>query len=300
MSYLIFKNELGELTFSGDGSSPLVIREITGLGTPDKIYQTREYLDFDGQSTISSKFAPRIITISFDICGEDISAHTANVYRVLSKPGTLYTYFVGSNRRITVNQISVDSFVRHGSRFRSLVAQLICDNPYFADHIPVSFSCYETGNNLKYDPEADSWHLDTPTVWGIRINDKPFMNSGDIRTYPVFSITSYGDASSSNGFEILRVNPDNPSEIIQRFCLNYAMSDEETVTICFDSRMGDGRRFVSSSSGKSLLNYRSEDSSLSNFWIDPGENRIIFNNLSEGNTISASVFYENQYVEGVY
>ena len=79
MSYLIFKNNLGEINFSGSGDSDIAVREITGLGTPDRIYQTREYLDFDGQITLSSHFSPRTITISFDVVGGSISQKTAEI-----------------------------------------------------------------------------------------------------------------------------------------------------------------------------------------------------------------------------
>ncbi len=300
MFYLIFKNNLGEITFSGSGNSEISVREISGLGTPDKVYRTQEYLDFDGQVTVSSHFAPRTITISFDIVGGNISQKTAEIYRILSQNGTLYTFFDNSQRRIEVNQISVDSFIRHGSRFRSFAVQFICDNPYFSDHSPIYESCYETLGNIVYDEESESWNLDGPSVWGTHSNDKLLINSGDIKSYPTFTICSSGSAADSNGFEILRVNPYNSSEVIQKFSLNYPLSDGETVTVCFDSRSNGNIRSVTNNLGQNLLSYRSEDSSLSDFWIEPGANRIILNNLSSGNSISASISYENQYIEGVF
>ena len=300
MSYLIFKNNLGEINFSGSGDSDIAVREITGLGTPDRIYQTREYLDFDGQITLSSHFSPRTITISFDVVGGSISQKTAEIYRILSQNGNLYTFFNNSRRRIEINQISVESFIRHGSRVRSFAVQFVCDNPYFSDHSPIYESCYETLGKLVYDGESESWNLDVPSVWGTNSNDKFLINSGDIKSYPIFTVCSSGNAADSNGFEILRVNPDNPAEIIQKFTLNYPLSDGETVTVCFDSRSNGNLRSVTNNLGENLLSYRSEESSLSDFWIDPGKNRIILNNLSGGNSISAYISYENQYIEGVF
>lgn len=300
MFYIIYKNDLGELKFSGDGSSPLSLTQITGLGTPEKIYQTREYLDSDGQSTVSSRFAPRTITLAFDLKGDDISYQTANLYRILSHEGVL-SVFSGSSERCTqVSQVSVDSFFRHGSFYRSFTAQFICDCPYFCDTMPIYLPCYEITKNLRYDSENESWHLDTPTIWGANNNDMLFINSGHIKTFPTFTVYSSGNAQDSSGFEILRVNPQNPNEIIQRFALNYALSDGETVTICFDPRSEKKRRYISSSLGTNLLNFRSEDCSLAEFYFDCGKNRLIINNLSEGNSLTAYISYNNHYIEGVF
>ena len=299
MSYIVYKNDLGELTFSG-GLSDFSIREIVGLGTPDKKYQTREYLDFDGQRTLSSHFVPRTISMSFDISGEDTSSLTAKLYKVLSKEGTLYTYFNTSCRRIAVNQVKIDSFSQNSSRSRSFVAQFICDNPYFFDTHSVSMPCYETVKNIRYNTASGKWNLGTPTIWGAKNNNLLLVNTGDIKAYPTFKIHSFGSSDNNNGIELLRVNPNSSGEIIQRFCLNYALTDGETLTISFDPRSDLGRRYLKSSLGVNLLSFRSENSSLSDFYLEPGENRIILNNLSTGNILSASLTYENQYIEGVY
>ncbi len=299
MSYIIYKNDLGEILFSGS-QSEFSIREIIGLGTPEKIYQTREYLDFDGQKTISSKLSPRTITISFDISGEDTSLNTAKLYRVLSKEGTLYTYFDTSCRRIAVNQVFVDSFVPHSSRSRSFVAQFVCDNPYFSDTQTIYKPCYEITKNLKYDAQNDTWNLDTPTIWGAKNNNVLLLNTGDIRAYPTFTISSKGGSNNANGIELLRVKPDAPDEVLQRFALYYSLSDKEVLTISFDPRSDLDRRYIKSSLGVNLLPFRDENSSLSDFYLEPGENRIIINNLSSGNVLSAYLTYENQYIEGVY
>ncbi len=299
MFYLIFKNRIGEIKFSGDGLSPFSLTQITGLGLPEKNYQTRQYLDFDGQQTISSYFAPRTITISFDLKGQEVSALTAKLYSVLSEEGTLYVYSSLSSRRIDVNQISVDSFTGRSS-CRAFTAQFVCDNPYFWDTSTVYEPCYRLINNLSYDSENESWNLDTPVVWGETSNDTIFQNTGDIKSYPIFTIYSQGDAEDSDGFEILRTDPNDPLNVIQRFSLKYQLSDGEKITLCFDPNSNKKRRFISSSTGANLLNYRGEDTSLSDFFLDCGDNRIIITNYSRGNTLSAYLSYENQYVEGVF
>ncbi|MBR2916389.1 MAG: phage tail family protein [Clostridia bacterium] len=299
MSYIVYKNDLGEITFSG-GLSDFSIREIVGLGTPEKSYKTREYLDFSGQKTLSSHFLPRTITMSFDISGKDTSALTAKLYKVLSEEGTLYTYFDTSCRRIIVNQVFVESFTKNSSRSRSFVAQFICDNPYFFDTQTVSLPCYETVKNIKYDQDSGKWNLDTPTIWGAKNNNLLLLNTGDTRAYPTFKIHSLGSSDSANGIELLRVKPNSPTEIIQRFALAYPLTDGETLTISFDPHSDLDRRYLKSSLGVNLLPFRDEDSSLSDFYLEPGENRIILNNLSTGNILSASLSYENQYIEGVY
>ncbi len=298
MFYMIFKNDLGEIKFSGDGLSPFSLTRITGLGLPEKIYETREYLDSDGQQTISSHFAPRTITIAFDLKGDSVSSLTAYLYRVLSKEGVLYLYSDNSQRRTNVSQIFVDSHT--GSAIRKFTAQFICDNPFLWDTQPIYEPCYRLTGGICYNSENEKWNLDTPTIWGTSNNDTMLQNTGDISAYPVFTIYSENDADDDAGFEILRVKPDNPQEIIQQFSLNYAMSDGEKITICFDPRSDKKRRYILSSEGTNLLDCRGESSSLSDFWLDCGENRIIIRNNSRGNNLSAYLYYENQYLEGVF
>lgn len=299
MFYLLFKNHLGEIKFSGDGSEPFSLTHIAGLGLVEKIYETREYIDFDGQQTISSRFAPRTITITFDLTGDNISSLTARLYRILSCEGVLYVISSNSRRRVNVNQIGVDSFSKNG-KYRSFSAQFICDNSYFWDTSSVNVPCYQLKNNICFDEATSTWNLDTPTIWGESSNDTTFINSGDIKAYPIITVYSKGNAEDDGGFELLRVAPDNPDKILQRFALNYALSDGEQITLCFDPYSKERRRYITSSKGVNLLNFRTEDSSLTDFYLDCGENRIIVNNLSRGNLLSAKLSYENQYVEGVF
>lgn len=300
MSYVIFENNIGTLSFSGDRSAPLAIREIIGLGTPEKDYQTRDFIDFDGQITVSSRFSARTITMSFDIVSGNVSEISSKIYRVFAKGGFLYTDFGNRKRKIEVNRVFADSFTPHGTAVRSFVVQFICDNPYFSDEYPVLTPCYETTKNITFDPETHSWNLDTPTVWGSNNNNILLINSGDSYAYPTLTLHSFGDANDNNGIELLRVNPENPDEIIQRFAITHKLSDGEVITFCFNQRSELQRRYIKSSLGINLLNARTEDSSLSDFFLEPGENRIILNNLSTGNVLSASISYDNQYVEGVY
>ncbi len=300
MSHITFQNELGTLSFSGEGSSNLAVSEIQGLGTPDKNYQTRNYIDFDGQTTISSSFTPRTISMVFDIVSGDVSKISSDIYRIFSKGGTLYTEFKNGARRIEVNQIFVDSFVPRGTALRSFVVQFICDNPYFSDTYPILKACYETVKNIRYDSKTKSWNLDTPLIWGTNSNDVTLINSGDSRVYPTLTVYSSGTAEDNRGIELLRVDPKNPDNVLQRFAITHKLSDGEVITFCFNQRSDLKRRYIKSSLGTNLLNTRTEDSSLDNFYLEPGENRIILNNLSPGNTLSASITYDNQYVEGVY
>lgn len=300
MFYILFKNNLGEIKFSGDGSSPFSLTGVTGLGLPDKYYQTREYLDSDGQTTVSSRFTARTITLAFDLKGDNVSSLTASLYRILSQSGTLTVVSSNSQRSITVNQITVDSFTEKGYAYRSFTAQFTCDDPFFRDLQAISLPCYQLINNIRYDSENGSWNLDTSEIWGETSNDMQLINSGDFKSFPIFTVYSYGDAIDDGGFEILRVNSQNPAETLQRFALNYALTDGESVTLCFNPRSDLNRRYIKSSKGTNLLNHRSENSSLSDFYLDCGENRLIVNNLSQGNELSASVSYENQYIEGVF
>lgn len=297
MFYMIFKNALGEIEFSGDGNAPISITSVLGLGLVDKICQTQEYLDFDGRQTLSSRFEPRTISLSFDLKGGNTAHLAAKLFRVLSREGTLYIISDAAKRRAKVSQISLSEVEKIGS-FRSYSAQLICDNPYFGDAQTNRATCFEATGNLRFDSESGKWNLSEPTVWGQIKNDVIIKNDGDAAAYPTITLTSFGDAEDEAGFELLRVKPSDKGEVLQRFALCYALSDGERITLCFDPRSDKKRRYLKSTTGKNLLEVRAEDSSLSDFYLDCGENRIIINNLSRGNTLAAEISYENQYVEG--
>lgn len=298
MSYIIFENPLGSLTFCGDGSSPLSLREVHGLGTPERIYQTRQYWGQDGQVTLSSHFDARTISIAFDLFAKDLREQTAKIHRIFSLGGTLYICGENKNRRIEANRVTVSEFTRHGSAFRSFAVQFVCDDPFFKDPSPTYLPCRKMTSNIVF--VDGKWNLDTPIVWGVASPNVSFSNLGHFNAYPTFTLYSAKDALSGDGFEILRVDPKNSQTVIQRFALNYLMSNEERITLSFSNRNEKGRRYIKSSTGENLLPYKSEESRLSDFWLSPGDNRIIVRNLSEGNDLSAYISYENQYIEGAF
>lgn len=289
---LRFENDIGEVIFDNDNFHILALE---GLGTPQKTYNMLEYVGYDGIFTTNSKRTSRTINIKFDIGGKSRVQDLRHIMRVFDIGGTLYLQCGDIRRKIAVSQINVDEPEDH-TVISTVTAQFICDSPFFNDWEERQVSCYEVINNIKYQDNA--WNLSTPTVWGELRNDKIINIDSDCETEPIFEIRVTGTTSNGGGFEILRVS-DN-SDIIQRLSFNYDTQDSETITINLDGRNAIGHRYAISDKNGSILNYRSDDTSLSNFKLVPGKNRIVVKNNNLNSRLNVIMRYNNNYAEAVY
>lgn len=293
---LRFENDIGELIFDGEH---LRILALEGLGTPQKTYDTIEYIGYDGVFTTNSKKTSRTINIKFDV----VTLNLRHVMRVLDSGGTLYVQCGSVRRKITVNQITVGEPEPH-EIVSTVTAQFICDNPYFNDWKENEVACYSVTKNIKYS--SGSWNLSDKVVWGSLISDGIITNDSDSKIEPVFEIRIVGTTENGGGFEILRVNDNystddtNDDNIIQRLSFNYDTVDGEVITVNLDGRNEKGYRYAVSDKNGSILNYRSDDTSLSKFWLKIGKNRIVVKNSNADSKLNVTMRYNNKYTEAVY
>lgn len=292
---LRFENDIGELIFD---SEHLRIIALEGLGTPQKTYDTIEYIGYDGVFTTNSKKTSRAINIKFDVGTSDIR----RVMRILDKGGTLFLQCGNIRRKIEVQQINVDE-PSDNRTLRTVTAQFICDNPYFNDPEDINVECYSVAGNIIYT--ESTCNLSQSVVWGECVNNRVLEIDSDCKIEPVFEIRSVGTTQNGGGFQILRVNDaygddEDSDNIIQCLSFNYDTADGEVITINLDGRNEKGYRYAISDKNGSILSYRSNNTSLSKFWLEVGKNRIVVKNNNAASKLNVRMKYNNNYVEAIY
>lgn len=261
----------------------LKILSAVGFGLPPEEYTVKSVIGVDGEVTTNSAWKSRTITIGFDI-QDDIRCKSNRICRAFSvKNLPLRCFFENDRRSITVNRIVLEEGDTNGP-IRSFAVQLICDFPFFTDESENVEPCYGIIKNIKYN---GGWNLAQKTVWGESVNRKIIHNSGDIKTEPKFIISSTGTPSATYGVRIINHTTS------QEFMLNYQISDSETVTIDFNPRNESGKRRIISSVKGDITNYRDDNSSMSNFYLAPGDNDIEFKNLDAGIKIHADITWKS-------
>lgn len=296
---LRFKNDVGELIFDNEH---LRIIALEGLGTPQKTYNAIEYVGYDGIFTTDSKRTSRTITIKFDVGGSRAET-LRRVMRVFDSPGTLYLQCGDIRRKIGVSQINVDE-PEDNRVISTVTAQLICDSPFFNDREENEVACYKVTGKIVYT--ANTCNLSTPTIWGELISDRIIDIDSDCESEPIFEIRVAGTTSNGGGFEILRVNDSystsdtDRKNVIQSLIFYYDTQDGEVITINLDGRNKIGYRYAVSDKNGSILNFRSDDTSLSKFRLVPGNNRIVVKNNNNGSRLNVLMKYNNNYAEAVY
>lgn len=297
---LKYKNDMGELIFDNEH---LRIIALEGLGTPQKTYNVIEYVGYDGVFTTSGKRTSRTVSVKFDIEGFDRAENLHRVMRILDRPGVLYFQCGNIRRKISVSRINVDE-PEDNRVISTVTAQFICDNPFFNDWEENEVACYKITKNIKC--QNGSWNLSTPVIWGELVNDSVINIDSDSEIEPIFEIRVTGTTSNGGGFEILRVNDSystadtNGKNIIQRLSFNYSTVDGEVITINLDGRNSLGYRYAVSDTNGSILNCRSDDTSLSKFKLAIGRNRIVVKNNNSGSRLNVLMKYNNNYTEAVY
>lgn len=297
---LRFKNDIGELIFDNEHFKIIALE---GLGTPQKVYNTVEYVGYDGVFTTNGKKSNRAINIKFDIGGYNRTADLRHVMRVLDSGGTLYLQCGDIRRKIKVQQINVDE-PEDNRVISTVTAQFICDSPFFNDWEENEVACYKVTGKIVYT--KNTCNLSTPTIWGELISDRIIDIDSDCESEPIFEIRVAGTTSNGGGFEILRVNDSystsdtDRKNVIQSLIFDYDTQDGEVITINLDGRNKLGYRYAVSDKNGSILNFRSDDTSLSKFRLVPGNNRIVVKNNNNGSRLNVLMKYNNNYTEAVY
>jgi len=282
----LFKNDLGELALHAGPypSTGIFIKSMQGLGfvaTEDAVVS---YVNQPGQVVVSQKDPARVITLSCDIVGRDNSAELLRrMIRILRKEGRLTVCDGVVRRAIRCRCTHVEEPERKSRHIFSTVLQFTCDCPYFTDAKERQVTLFE-----RRDLVQGSFTL--PCVFTERVHRCIVYNQGDFRAEPVFRLYNTKTAETvESAADILFVNHTTGQKIV----LTHLMTEGEVVTVDIPNRK------VESSVCGNLISFLSQDSYLSDFWLEQGVNDLeIINHNTETNT-SVLLCYDNQYIEAV-
>ncbi len=276
-----FKNSYGTFEISGNSSKSIRLEEIEGLGIVEREYITAYFAGYDGQETISSRALPRTVTLSAEICGEDITAIARKTLRILSKPGWLYVESGESCRRIYCNQVKIPDPVRVlKGRIAKLAVQFVCDNPYFEDECESTVPLYMRTKNL-------STPFTLPAVFGSTIMGAVIKNQGDCVIEPCIFISCPKELTAAETVTITN------NTTGKKLVLEYAPLAGDKITVDIKNRK------IESSITGNLLNSLSEDTFLGDLILERGINdlSVIVGNVQSDFLVECK--YSNLYCEAV-
>lgn len=287
---VIIKNKYGKFEMGGGKHPTARILNISGLGLPVKEANTVTFAGQPGHTTESIRDLSRTITISCDFCGGQ--KEITRLYRMLYHPVELWFTF-GEHRRkingICINPEDVEKIMYQ--REYSLVMQFVCGNPYFNDFYNTKIKVFQRLDQLPNVLDGENWYIQLPAVATRRIITAAVFNKGDTIIYPIIHIgNSHATTATDTGeYGILINNNTNNAKIM----LNYNPQPGEEITVDLPLRK------ITSSINGVITNKISDDTVLSDFVLELGENMLSCINLSGTGDVSVTVEYTNNYAMAV-
>ncbi len=278
---IIYKNSQGTVEISGDSSKSIRVTEVDGLGIAEREYITANVSGYDGQETISSRVLPRAVTLSVEICDEDVRASVSRVLRILSNPGWLYIEKGEVQRRIYCNQVKIPDPVRVlKGKIAKLAVQFVCDNPYFEDERESAVPLYVQTKNL-------STPFTLPAVFGTTTMGAVIKNQGDCVIEPRIYINCPKELH--NAETVIITNNTTGKKIV----LEYAPCAEDKITVDIKNRK------IESGITGNLLSNLSDDTFLGDFVLEKGINdlSVVVGDIQSAFTVECK--YSNIYCEAV-
>jgi hypothetical protein len=253
---------------------------MSGFGIPTKEYETVTFVSENGVTTIGEKDLPRTITITGDLLGGQ--REIMNALKSFYFPGELYCDFGVIRRKIGCKCINIEDMERHiNCGINTFTVQLQCDYPYFSDWNDTvqSLSGYK---NLV----TDTFTL--PCVFTELLQESTVYNNGDKYVYPIIRISSnYSPSISDAVLSIINHTTE------ARIDINHTMQNGETVTLNLATR-----QITSDIAGKITMHI-SDDTVLSGFFLDVGENRLSFETSDTAQPLTAEIIYNKIYIMAV-
>ena len=249
---------------------------IEGLEPPAKARQLQSYISEDGCVEGAAQYNQRIITISGD--ANNLEA-VKNAARILSKKGVLTIYGEFCTRKITVNDATVTIGKRYPD-YCTFVIQMTCDYPHFTDIRETETAVFKI---LKYLTKDAVF----PLVLSERTSSGVVYNKGDIKIYPLIAVEKTTDEYGENTITITNKTTG------KRLVFNKSMEMGERVEIDVKNRK------VTSNIDGNIIHALDRFSSLSDMWLDMGENDISVDIGGEERGLSVTIISSNEYTEAI-
>ncbi len=277
MSYILkFVSGLGEFTMGGGRHDFFRLSAVHGLGFPEVERQTVIYSGRRGEKTLSTRFLPRVITISGDIVKKD---SLSDVTRILSEKGTLYIITQNGEKKAEVIVTSMEEAEKIGDITR-VVIQLIADDPAFFDT-----SCERVGIYERVDLVEGSFS--PPCVFTKRVCGGNVKNSGDLTSEPIIYVTCNKASSAESTLIITNENTKAKISLKRKFTVG------DVITI--NTKTAE----ITDLYGNSLLSAMSDDTYLSEFVLVRGDNNISVVSTELSSDLQVVCSFQKRYLEAV-
>ncbi len=277
---LIYKSKGGRVEMGG-GYSPLInITKMSGFELPAKEYESIEYATENGTTTIGEKDLPRTITLSGDLLGGQ--REIMNALKAFYYEGELYCDFGRYKRKIGCKCINMEDMERRcNGGINSFALQFRCDYPYFNDWEDTTLSLAGYQNIV-----TDTFEL--PCVFTEMLQEGRVVNTGDKITFPVIQISSNADPTEEE--ETLIITNHTTGAVIE---INHVMRNGEAITLNLATRQ------IESSLDGRITNHISDNTVLSNFYLDVGVNNLSFYTSDTLQPLTAELTFNRVYIMAV-
>lgn len=281
MEKITYKSAGGTVVMGGGADAHINLIEKSGFGLPSKRYDEIKFVGEHGVTTTGSSDFPRTLTITGDLYGGQ--AEIRQMLEAFYHDGDLYCDFGPDMRRkISCKLLNADDIINHcKSGINTFTLQFQADYPYYNDFedTVVSLSSYK--NHV-----TETFEL--PCVFTELIQQGSAYNYGNKQCYGVITLTSAYEPTVENG--VITVSNLTTGKSIH---LNHTIQKDETVEIDLNTR-----RIVSSVSGR-ITNAITDDTEMSDFYLELGLNKISFHTNDTLQPMTATLRYNNIYLVAV-
>lgn len=280
---LRFENEIGKIEIGGGDHPIWNMTTISGLGKPNKEFNTARYGRMAGQRTLSSSYLARTITAAGDIKRDIGEFEIAKAIRILDLPGTLYVYGRMKKKKIAGYCSAFECGEKEGSH-TPFTMQFVCDDPFFEDIKETTVDVFRREDMIKGT-------FSFPMVFTNRYTEADIMISGDCESLPIFRIYNTPKKAAilpaEQGIEIRNETTG------QKIGLDCTTVPGEVITVDVASRE------ITSSVRGNIIGDMTDDTFLDRFWLQKGENHISAVNYNTSEEINVVCAYSNRYLEAI-
>lgn len=283
---IILQNEYGKFEIGGGSHSVARLLKYDGLGTVSKSAKKITFVNQPGSVMQSMRDNERTITLSFDFYGNQKKVE--DLYNIICHPVNIL--FVTSRYRRKIQGVITDTTqainIIYGI-WQSIAIQFICNNPYFNDWENTLLPLANIENQFPNLQESDGWFVNLPAVATMIKNSAIITNKGDTILYPILHIRNISTAISSSGEHGIIIKNNTTGKIIE---FNHFITSGEIITADIPNR-----KITSNISGD-ITKYISDDTVLSDFFLEIGDNEISVESLDIADVLTVDIEYNNNYM----
>ena len=281
------KNDFGEFVIGENGIAKLI--SIDGIGLPQKEVQTVTYAGQAGQKTLSMRDMPRTITITVDFYGD--SDTVLRLYKMIYYKVDITIISGGIRRKISgicTNPQDAESIVYQ--KMYKTALQFVCDDPYFHDLSETKFDLSQRTDKFPNLFENGKYYITLPAVATERRNTTAVLNKSAVLVYPIIEIyNNTADSVTDTASGIIITNETTGAKIT----IDRDMKPNEKISADLPNRS------IKSNIDGDITMHISDDTVLSNFFLEVGNNEIKVENKNTKQETVSVIRFNNCYEAAV-